>query len=178
MFCKKCGAKININEKFCSICGNRIEPIQFNEDSTKSQNYEENLKKLAEKEIELDGVKMLIMIVFAIIMLVYYMTQGFGFVESSISGVVCSWIIVSIIGSPILKSVKKDKKCFKANEKYEKFKELKSTMDINMAIQSVELEYSNIYQSKGHGLLYYLICIVVIIFILPSGFKTSLGSVS
>lgn len=129
--------------------------------------YEENLLRLCNKEKKIDKIIEVIAVIATLGFSFYYdgLDAGHGPIVCLLAGAFVVSILGNIFVMPFVNGYKKSENCYKCIEKYEKFLELKASTNEEVAIQTVEIEYSNIYNKKKHGLLYYLICVLLIIII-------------
>lgn len=72
--------------------------------------------------------------------------------------------IIEVLLIPFFNGYKKNCGCYKAKEKLEKYRSLKGTCDEQIIIQTIEMQFNN-KSEPNKGLLYFLLCVLVIMFI-------------
>ena len=72
--------------------------------------------------------------------------------------------IIEVLLIPFFNAYKKNWGCYKAKEKLEKYKSLKGTCDEQIIIQTIEMQFNKNNESSK-GLLYLLLCVLVIMLI-------------
>lgn len=151
------GVKLNENIK------NNIEYENSKIHTDETSDYELILLNRKENEEKIDYIIEVITVIGCIIGCSYYMRNGEEFLIALLSGGVLITAILFVC-TPVVNFIKKDRNCYEGIKKYERFFELKNKIkNIDVAIQTVELEFSE--KRKKHGILYYLLCILAVIMI-------------
>lgn len=188
MFCTKCGEQIKDNSNFCPFCGNKVgntdkfqkpekESTILSHDNAKDESnknrsfgsyatesiYEQQLKLKADKEEKVDNIEGFIAIILAIISMV---KSGITLQFDILTACTCIVVgaIVEIVLIPLAKIYKKNAGIYKAKDKLDKYRSMKGTCDEQVLIQTIEIG-SVMEERQGKGLLYFLVCVLIIIII-------------
>lgn len=124
--------------------------------------YEQQLKIKADKESKVDNIEHII----ALILALFWMAKAGMTLTVDILNALTTIVLGTLIEFllvPFVKAYKKSLGIYKAQEKLEKYQSMKGTCDEQVIIQTVEIQSSTENQSKG--LLYFLLCVILIILI-------------
>lgn len=183
MYCTKCGNEIDENTLFCPKCGTKVLNKEVNEDNDMGENKSSTNDKAAQEsgdkqsgeeidkilevkvseETRYDEYEKKAIIIVAIVFSLLYIVSVGEIIISVISGIVVAEILDFLIISPVFNKIKKGNGCYKAKEKHTRCTILKQTMEPSIALNMVEIEFSK-YKEK-RNVLYYLLCILVIVLI-------------
>lgn len=122
--------------------------------------YEQQLKIKAAKEKKVDNIEH----VLAIILALFWMAKAGMTLEVDLLNAITTIVVGSLIEFlliPFVNRYKKVEGIYKAQDKYDRYQSLKGSCDEQVIIQSIEIESSIGNQSKG--LLYFLLCVIVIL---------------